>query len=72
MEDLLSEASNDVLKYVKEMFGEGELDIPDTFIDRAHHISPEYSDYKTKKKCMAIMAIMAIITTFRHRILGLL
>ena len=69
MEDLLSEASNDVLKYVKEMFDEGELDIRDTVIDRAHHISPEYSDYKTKKKCKAIIVRF---TTFRHRILGLL
>ena len=49
------ETSDDVLKYVKEMFAEGELDIPDTVIDRAHRIDPEYSDYKTKKKCKAII-----------------
>ena len=28
--------SDDVLKYAKEMFDEGGLDIPDTVIDRAH------------------------------------
>ena len=29
----LDETSDDVLKYVKEMFNECELDIPDTVID---------------------------------------
>ena len=39
------------------MFGVVELDIPDTVIDRAHRIGPEYSDYKTKKKCRAIIVL---------------
>ena len=43
-----SEKSDDVLKYVQEMFDEGELDIPDTVIDQAIRIGPEYSDYKKK------------------------
>ena len=60
------ETSDDVLKYVKEIFDEGELDIPYTVIDRAHRIEPEYSDYKTKKKCKAIIVRF---TTFRHRTL---
>ena len=46
------------------MFGVVELDVPDTVIDRAHRIGPEYSDYKTKKKCRAIIVSF---TTFRHR-----
>ena len=46
------------------MFGVVELDIPDTVIDRAHRIGPEYFDYKTKKKCRAIIVSF---TTFRHR-----
>ena len=40
------ETSDDVLKYMKEMFDEGDLDIPNTIIDQAHRIAPEYSDYK--------------------------
>ena len=50
MELLLSQikTSDDVRKYAKEIFDEGGLDIPDTVIDRAHQIGPEYSDYKTK------------------------
>ena len=60
------ETSDDVLKYVKEIFDEGELDIPYTVVDRAHRIEPEYSDYKTKKKCKAIIVRF---TTFRHRTL---
>ena len=48
------------------MFDEGELDIPDTVIDRAHRIGPEYSDYITKKKCRAVIVRF---TTFRHRTL---
>ena len=60
------ETSDDVLKYIKEMFDEGELDFSDTVIDRAHRIGPEYSDYKTKKKCKAIIVRF---TTFRHRTL---
>ena len=43
-----SEKSDDVLKYVQEMFDEGELDIPDTVIDQAIRTGPEYSDYKKK------------------------
>ena len=57
------EANDDVLKYVKEMFYEGEQDIPDTVIDRAYPIGPEYSDHKTKKMCKAITVRF---TTFRH------
>ena len=48
------------------MFDEGELNIPDTVVDRAHRIGPEYSDYKTKKKCKAIIVRF---TMFRHRTL---
>ena len=57
------ETSDDVLKYVKEMFDEGELDIPDTVIDRTNWIGLEYSDYKAKKKCKAIVVRF---TMFRH------
>ena len=60
------EASHDILKYTKEMFDKGELDIPDTVIDRDHQTSPEYSDCKTKKQ---YKAIIVRFTTFRHRIL---
>ena len=35
------ESSDDVLKYIKEMFDEGELSIPDTVIDQVHWIGPE-------------------------------
>ena len=59
------ETCDGVLKYVKEMFGEDELNILDTFIDRAQSV-PEYSDYKTKKKCKAIIARFI---PFRHRTL---
>ena len=50
----------------KNIFDEGELDIPDTVIDRAHRIGPEFYDYKTKKKGKVIIVRF---TTFRHRIL---
>ena len=56
------ETSDDVLKYVKEMFDVGELDIPDTVTDRAHWVGPEYSDYKTKKKCKAIIVRFTMFT----------
>ena len=46
------------------MFDKVELDMPDTVIDRPHRIGPQYSDYKTKKKCKAIIVRF---TTFRHR-----
>ena len=62
----LDEASDDVLKYVKEMFDESELDIPETVIDRAHWIGPEYSNYKTNRKCKVIIVTF---TMFRHRTL---
>ena len=55
-----------VMICLKEMFDEGEMDIPDTVIDPAEWICPEYSDYKTKKKCNAIIVRF---TTFRHRTL---
>ena len=58
------ETSDDILKYEKEMLNEGELDIPNAVIDRAHRIGAEYSDYKTKKKCKAIIVRFK---TFRHR-----
>ena len=61
-----NETSDYVLKYVKDMFDEGEMDIPDTDIDRAHCIGPEYSDYKTKRKCNAVIIKF---TTFRHKTL---
>ena len=48
------------------MFDEGEPDIPDTVIDQAHGIVREYLDYKTKKKCKAIIVRF---TTFMHRTL---
>ena len=48
------------------MFDEGELDILDTAIDRAIRIGPEYSDYKTKRICKAIIIRF---TTFRNRTL---
>ena len=32
------------------MFDEVDLDIPDTAIDRAHRIGPEYLGYKIKEK----------------------
>ena len=38
------------------MFDEGELDFPDTVIDRAHRIGPEYSDYKTKKSVRLLLS----------------
>ena len=37
------------------MIDEDELDIPNTVIDRAHQIGPEYSNYKTKKKSKSII-----------------
>ena len=46
------------------MFDKVELDMPDTVIERPHRIGPQYSDYKTKKKCKAIIVRFA---TFRHR-----
>ena len=46
------------------MSDEGELDILEIVIDRAHRIGPEYSDYKTKKKCTAFIVRF---TWFRHR-----
>ena len=60
------ETSDDVLKYIKEIFDEGELDISDTVTDRAHRITPECSDYKTKKKRKAIIVRF---TTSRHKTL---
>ena len=48
------------------MFDEGELDILDAAIDRAIRIGPEYSDYKTKRICKAIIIRF---TTFRNRTL---
>ena len=60
------ETSDDVLKYIKEIFDEGELDIPDTVTDRAHRITPECSDYKIKKKRKAIIVRF---TTLRHKTL---
>ena len=48
------------------MFDGDELDIPDTIVGRAHRISPEYSDPKTKRKCQVIIIRF---TTFIHRTL---
>ena len=58
------ETRDDVRKYIKDMFDQGELDIPNTIIDQVHRTGPKYSDYKTKKKCEAIIVRF---TTFRHR-----
>ena len=58
----LDETSDDVLKYVKEMFNECELDISDTVIDWTNWIGLEYSDYKAQKKCKAVVRF----TMFRH------
>ena len=50
-------------KNVKETFDWGELNIPDV-IDQAYWIVPEYLDYKTKRKCKAIIIIR--FTTFKY------
>ena len=54
------------LNMQKKNFHEGELDIPDTIIDQAHQIGPEYSDYKPKRKCKVIIIRFIAI---RHRTL---
>ena len=43
------ETSDDVLKYIKEIFDEGELDIPDTVIDRAHRLVQNILIMKQRK-----------------------
>ena len=58
------ETSDDALKYIKEIFDQSELDIPDTVIDQAHRIFPEYSDYKIKKECKAIIVTSTTFTLF--------
>ena len=57
------EANDAILIYVKEMFDEGELDTPNTVIDRTHRIGPEHFDYQTRKKCKTIFVRSTLLIT---------
>ena len=50
------ETSNDVLKYIKEMFDEGELNIADAVINRAHRVGPEYLIIKQRKSVRLLLS----------------
>ena len=50
------ETSDDVLKYIKEIFDEGELDIPDTVIDRAHRLVMNILIMKQRKSVRLLLS----------------
>ena len=51
------ERSDEVLEQVRKLFGEAEVTIPDTVLDRAHRVSKSNHD------------VIVTFTTFRHRTL---
>ena len=57
-----NEKAEDVFKSVKGLIE--DLEIPEVVIDRAHRISPDYTDKKAQKLCKSIIVHF---TTFRHR-----
>ena len=59
-----NETSEEVLKKVQSLIKEAECDIPDTAIDRAHHISNSYKVRKTNTFCKSIIVRF---TTFQHQ-----
>ena len=50
------ETLDSVSEKVGEFFREACPDIPESCIDRAHHIGSEYKSYRNKKKCCSIIA----------------
>ena len=59
-----NESSDTVLEYIKPLFTEANVNIPDLVVDRAHRIGPVYTDRVSKNKCKSIIVRF---TTFRHR-----
>ena len=62
------ETSSDVLKKVKEICAESNLEIPDSNLDRGHRIGKSYFDKIKKVNCKSIIVRF---NTFRHRSIAL-
>ena len=57
------EKVEDVIYLVKDCFGEADVDIPDTVLDRAHRIGPVYKDQSDQN----IQGITVKSNNFRYR-----
>ena len=61
-----NESSNGVLEFIKSLFKEAKVSVPDNILDRSHRIGPSYTVRITSKKCKSIIVRF---TAFRHRTL---
>ena len=64
VEHQANEKSEDVLEKVVNILKESETEIPESALDRAHHIGPTYTGNNTGKK---MQSIIVRFTTFRRR-----
>ena len=60
----ISESSDNVLDFVKSLFKEAKVDIPESVIDRAHRIGSRYLDASSNNYCKSMIIRL---TTCRHR-----
>ena len=64
VEHKVNEKYEEVLGKVINVIKESEAEIPESVLDRAHHIGPTYTDTGKKMESITVR-----FTTFRHRTL---
>ena len=64
VEHKVSEKSEEFLEKVINIVNESEAEVPESVLERAHHIGPTYTDNDTGNK---MQSIIVRFITFRHR-----